>query len=318
MKIVLHPPVDAELFAQVQRTAPSADIVMVDREGAVGAVEDAEILYGNYTPEIIRAARSLKWVQSSGAGMDGKLIPEVLERDIVVTNASGIHAIQVAEHAWALTAALFRGLHVFFRTQLEHTWQQAPLVDLCGATAGIVGFGGIGRRYAERARGFEMRILAVDIQGGDRPDYVEALWGIDRLDDVLTAADVVVIACPYTPQTGKLIDARALGRMKKTAFLVNVARGRIVDEAALIQVLRDGGIAGAGLDVFEQEPLPAESPLWDTENVIITTHAAGASSYRHGRLVDFFCENLRRYLAGEPLLNVVDKALGYPRLDRRA
>ncbi len=318
MKIVLHPPVSEDLCEQVRRTAPEAEVVMADRDDVMVAVEDAEVLFGFFSEDVIRAAKRLKWIQSTSAGMEKQLsIPEIREGNVIICNASGVHAIQVAEHAWALTAALCRGLHVFFRNQLARRWRRAPLVDLCGATAGIVGFGGIGRQYAQRAQASEMRILAVDVQGGDKPDYVEALWTIDRLDDLLREADVVFLACPHTPETEKLIDERALKLMKQTAFLVNTARGPIVDEAALAEALKTGEIAGAGLDVFEQEPLPEESPLWDMENVMITTHAAGSSTYRHNRTVGFFCENLKRYLAGEPLLNEVDKALGYPSLDRR-
>ena len=313
MKIVLVHPMDDDLESRVKGIAPSAEVVAADRDGAEAAVADAEVIYGLFRREIIKGAPGVKWIQSTGAGLGIDLLAELEGRDVLLTNASGIHAIQVAEHAWALTSALFRGLNVFFRNQLEHKWQRAPLVDLCGATAGIVGLGGIGRRYAERARGFEMRILAADIQAGEKPDCVDDLWGIDRLDDLLQESDVVFIACPHTPQTDKLIDARALGLMKSTAFLVNTARGDIVDQTALIQALRDGEIAGAGLDVFEQEPLPEDSPLWDLENAIITTHAGGSSSYRQRRLGDFFCENLERYLAGRPLLNEVDTSIGYPR-----
>ena len=313
MKIVLVHPMDDDLESRVKGIAPSAEVVAADRDGAEAAVADAEVIYGLFRSEIIKGAPGVKWIQSTGAGLGIDLLAELEGRDVLLTNASGIHAIQVAEHAWALTSALFRGLNVFFRNQLEHKWQRAPLVDLCGATAGIVGLGGIGRRYAERARGFEMRILAADIQAGEKPDCVDDLWGIDRLDDLLQESDVVFIACPHTPQTDKLIDARALGLMKSTAFLVNTARGDIVDQTALIQALRDGEIAGAGLDVFEQEPLPEDSPLWDLENAIITTHAGGSSSYRQRRLADFFCENLERYLAGKPLLNEVDTSIGYPR-----
>jgi D-3-phosphoglycerate dehydrogenase len=309
---------DDDLVARVKGIAPSAEVVVTERDEAESAVPDAEVLYGLFKSEIVGAAPGLKWIQSTGAGVDSSLLAALADRDILLTNASGIHGIQVAEHAWALTSALFRGLNVFFRNQLEHKWQRAPLVDLHGATVGIVGLGGIGRRYAERARGFQMRILAADIQVGEKPDCVDALWGIDRLDGLLEEADVVFIACPHTPETDKLIDARALSLMKRTAFLVNTARGSIVDQAALIQALEDGEIAGAGLDVFEQEPLPKDSPLWDMENVIITTHAGGSSSYRQRRLADFFCENLERYVAGKPLLNEVDRSIGYPRLDKRA
>ena len=162
-----------------------------------------------------------------------------------------------------------------------------------------------------------MRILAVDVQRPSRPEYVAALWGMDRLDDVLKAADVLFLACPHTPETDRLIDARAFGLMKETAFLVNTARGGIVDEAALVTALQEGAISGAGLDVFEEEPLPEESPLWEMENVILLPHMGGGSAYRSGRVIDLFCENLRRYLAGSPLLNEVDRELGYPRAEHR-
>ena len=317
MKIVLHPPLTEDLLEQVQNTAPESEVAMPDRDAAVEAAADAEVLFGSHTLEMIQAAKNLKWIQSTSAGMD-RLLPQIVDSDIIVTNSSGVHAIQVAEHAWALTAVLYRGLHATFRSQLAHKWQRPPQSDLYESTAGIIGFGGIGRHYAACARGAQMRILALDIQGGDKPDYVEALWGMDRLDDVLQTSDVIFIACPHTPETDKLINARALGLMKKTAFLVNTARGGIVDQAAIIDGLKAGEIAGAGLDVFEEEPLPAESPLWDMENVIVTPHAAGGSPNRPQRTIDFFCQNLKRYLAGEPLYNEVDKTLGYPRLESRA
>ena len=244
-------------------------------------------------------------------------LPEVQEGDFRLCNASGIHAIQVAEHAWALTTALFRGLHVFFQNQQKRKWTWAPMEDLYGATAGIIGFGGIGKEFAKRAQASEMRILAVDVQGGEKPDYVEALWGIDRLDDLLEESDLVFIACPWTPETDKLINARTLGLMQKSAFLVNTARGPIVDEAALAEALENNVIAGAGLDVFQKEPLHEDSPLWAMDNAIITTHAAGGSHYRPQRTVDFFCDNLKRYSAGEPLLNEMDRKLGYPKLENR-
>ena len=234
---------------------------MVDDRNAIEAVADAEIIFGVFTSEIVRAAPNLKWIQSTSAGMDKALIPEVADSDIVLCNASGVHAVQVAEHAGALTTALTRGLHVSLHHQRDHAWKRPPLADLLGATILIVGFGGIGQYYAQLAQGYEARLIALDIQGGDKPDYVEAIWGMDRLDEGLQLADVVFIAVPYTPETEKLIDARTLGLMKNTAFLVNTARGPIVDEAALAQALKSGEIAGAGLDVFEREPLSARQPV---------------------------------------------------------
>ena len=317
MKIVLHPPVDEDLCQQVRDTAPNADVVMADDQNIIEAVADAEIIFGNFSSEIVRAAPNLKWIQSTSAGMDKALIPEIADSDITICNASGVHAVQVAEHAWALTTALTRGLHVSFRHQLDHAWTRPPLADLLEATILIVGFGGIGQYYAQLAQGYDARLIALDIQGGDKPDYVEAIWDMDRLDEGLQIADVVFIAVPYTPETEKLINARTLSLMKNTAFLVNTARGPIVDEAALAEGLKNGEIAGTGLDVFEKEPLSPDSPLWDMENVIITPHAAGGSPNRHNRTVGFFCQNLKRYQAGEPLFNEVDKSLGYPKRERR-
>ncbi len=318
MKIVLCPPVSEALCEQVRRTAPGAEVAMAAMDEAHAVVGDADVIFGMYNEEIIRAARRVKWIQTTSAGMDMLLdIPGVREGRFRLSNASGLHALQVAEHAWALTSALFRGLQQSIRNQLSHEWKGVPIRDLYGATAGIVGFGGIGRRYAWLARGFEMRILALDVQQSERPDYVEALWGTDRLEDVLAASDVVFIACPYTPQTERLIDERAFRLMKNSAFLINTARGPIVDEAALADALESGEIAGAGLDVFETEPLPETSPLWELENVIITTHSAGASNFRPQRTVDFFCENLRRFVAGVPLLNETDRNVGYPTLESR-
>ncbi len=318
MKIVLCPPVSEALCEQVRRTAPGAEVAMAAMDEAHAVVGDSDVIFGMYNEEIIRAARRVKWIQTTSAGMDMLLdIPGVREGRFRLSNASGLHALQVAEHAWALTSALFRGLQQSIRNQLSHEWKGVPIRDLYGATAGIVGFGGIGRRYARLARGFEMRILALDVQQSERPDYVEALWGTDRLEDVLAASDVVFIACPYTPQTERLIDERAFRLMKNSAFLINTARGPIVDEAALADALESGEIAGAGLDVFETEPLPETSPLWELENVIITTHSAGASNFRPQRTVDFFCENLRRFMAGVPLLNETDRNVGYPTLESR-
>ena len=318
MKIVLCPPVSEALCEQVRRTAPGAEVAMAAMDEAHSVVGDADVIFGMYSEEIIRAARRVKWIQTTSAGMDMLLdIPGVREGRFRLSNASGLHALQVAEHAWALTSALFRGLQQSIRNQLSHEWKGVPIRDLYGATAGIVGFGGIGRRYARLARGFEMRILALDVQQSERPNYVEALWGTDRLEDVLSASDVVFIACPYTPQTERLIDERAFRLMKNSAFLINTARGPIVDEAALADALESGEIAGAGLDVFETEPLPETSPLWELENVIITTHSAGASNFRPQRTVDFFCENLRRFMAGVPLLNETDRNVGYPTLESR-
>ncbi len=312
MKVLLCPEVSQELFEQVKAVSPALNVVMASREAAVREAEDAEVFFGYHNDEIFKAAKKLKWIQSGSAGMDKFLSPALADSDVVVCNASGLHAPQVAEHAWALTLALCRRIPQYVRNQAERVWKGAGYLDLYGATAGIIGFGGIGKEYAKRAHAFDMRILTVDAHAKTKPAYVESLWGPERVNDLIRASDVVFIAVPCTKETEKLINAERLATMKPTAFLVNTARGPIVDEKALIAALKAGQIAGAGLDVFEVEPLSKESELWGLDNVIITPHAAGSSALRPQRLMDFFCENLRRYLAGQPLMNVVDKKRGYP------
>ena len=312
MKIVLYPPVEERLRVAVQRTAPDAEVLMPQEDAVLGAVAEADVFFGHHTHDIIRGAGKLKWIQSTSAGMDALLFPEIVDSDMIVTNASGVHAIQVAEHAWALTTALFRGLPGFFKAQCAHEWNRLPVDDIYGKTIGIIGLGGIGRHYARLARAYETRILALDIQAVESPDYVDAVWGFERLDEILKVSDVIFLACPHTSETDKLINRRTLALMKERAYLLNTARGRIVDESALIEALKAGRIAGAALDVFEEEPLPPESPLWEMENVIVTPHTAGASPNRYDRTVAFFCKNLERYLAGKSLINEVDKSLGYP------
>jgi len=236
MKIVLNPPVDEELFEKIKRTAPDAEVVMAAGEAAVAACENAEILFGNYSVDIIRSAPRLRWIQTTSAGMDANRIPaELKESEIMVCNASGVHAIQVAEHGFALMMALMRGINESFHNQQNNTWKRTTLTDIYGATIVIVGFGGIGRKFAEQAAAFQARIIALDVQGGNKPDYVEAIWGMDRFDEAVKLADVVFIACPHTDDTDKLINSHCLDIMKPTAYVVNTARGRIVDEAAMIE-----------------------------------------------------------------------------------
>ena len=311
-KVLLCPGVREDLFEQVKVVSPTLDVVMRNGEDAVREAKDAEILFGSFNDEILEAAEQLKWIQSSSAGMDGRISQELMENDIILCNASGLHAPQVAEHAWALTLGLCRGIPKYLRNQADRVWKGEDLTDLLGSVAGIIGFGGIGREYAKRAHAFDMRILAIDAHVKEKPDYVESLWGLEMIDQLVGMSDVLFIAVPYTKETEKLIGSARLSMMKRTAFLVNTARGPIVDQKALVEALKANRIAGAGLDVFEEEPLPEDNDLWALENVIVTPHVAGSSALRPKRVVDFFCENLKRYLAGKPLKNMVDKKLGYP------
>ncbi len=318
MRIVLCYPVEPKHLAEIAATAPDADLIDAGQERIAAEILEADIYCGHAKvhplpwDEVVRQGR-LRWIQSSAAGLDHCLTPSVVASPIVVTSASGVLADQVAEHALALITGLLRSLPVFFRAQQRKEFIRRPTRDLHRATIGIVGFGGNGRRLAEVLRVFKGRILATDVFPDDKPEYVEALWPAERLHDLLAVSDIVILAAPLTDATRGMIDAAALACMKPGAILVNMARGPLVIEPALVEALTSGRLAGAGLDVTAVEPLPPESPLWDLPNVLITPHVGGQSATRIDDMTQFFCENLRRWLTNRPLLNLVDKRLGFPR-----
>ena len=197
MKVLLCPGIREDLFEQVKAVSPTLDVVMRKEENAVREAKDAEILFGSYNDEILDAAEQLKWIQSSSAGMDGKISQELMENDIILCNASGLHAPQVAEHAWAITLGLCRGIPKYLRNQADRVWKGEDLTDLLGSVAGIIGFGGIGREYAKRAHAFDMRIFAIDAHVKEKPDYVESLWGLEMIDQLVGMSDVLFIAVVY-------------------------------------------------------------------------------------------------------------------------
>lgn len=284
-----------------------------DGERARSLAEDAEVIVGWHVPESVvdRAAR-LKWIHATAAGVDTLLYPPVVDGRVMLTSSVGIHTTVLPEHVMAVVLAFSRRLPMAIRNQIARRWDRASTLgeELQGKVLGVLGLGAIGRVLAERAAAFGMRVIGTK-RTPEAIACVERVYPPEATDEVLRAADFLVILLPLTSQTRGLIDARALALMKPTAVLINVGRGAVVQEAALIAALREGTIAGAGLDVFEREPLPAESPLYDMANVILTPHVSGASPTYFDRAIPLFCENLRRYLDGAPLLNIVDPALGY-------
>jgi D-3-phosphoglycerate dehydrogenase len=316
MRIVLCYPVERRHVEQIAAAAPGAQIVDAGQERVAAEILGADVFCGHPKvpmpwDEVVAAGR-LRWIQSSAAGVDHCLVPSVVASDIPVTSASGVLADQVAEHAVALITALCRSLPVFFEAQRQKDFTRRPTRDLHLSTVGIVGFGGVGRRLAEILAAFKTRILATDLFPVDKPDHVDQLWPVERIDDLAAAVDVLVLCCPLTDKTTAMVDAKFLERMKPGALLVNMARGGLVVEADLAAALAAGRLAGAALDVTAIEPLPPSSPLWEMPSVIITPHVAGQSARRIDKMTDFFCENLRRFQAGEPLVNLVDKQLGFP------
>ena len=262
---------------------------------------------------IVARAPRLRWIHSASAGVDRVATPAVRERGLTVTNARGVFSRPIAEYVVMMSLAVARRLPQLLELQRERTWQPLRGRELSELTIGIVGYGSIGVEIARLLAPFGCRIIATrrhpDRGAGDgvRVD----LLGLDRLDQLLAISDIVVVAAPLTDETAGLIGAEQLGRMREDAWLINIARGRLVDELALRRALEAGWIGGAVLDVFGEEPLPADSPLYRTPNLVITPHTSWASDRVVERTVELFVDNLQRDLGGEPLRNVVDLAAGY-------
>jgi phosphoglycerate dehydrogenase-like enzyme len=315
MKIII-PNLNEEDLNTVRAIAPDVNfVVSASAEETQREIEDADAIFEHgVSPEMIRRAKKLRWIQRGGVGVEGLMFPELVNSDIVLANARGTTGINIAEHVMALILAFSRTINILVKRQMDKVWESRanlPVIEIAGETLGIIGLGSIGLQVAKRAHAFDMRLLAVDATQTEKPDYVESLWRLDRLHEMLEQADFVSICCPLTPETEGMMSTAEFRVMKPTAFLINIARGKIVDQPALIEALRAGKLAGAGLDVTNPEPLPKESPLWEMDNVIITPHHAGQSPKAPRRVFELFCENLKRFVAGEPLINVVDKTRGY-------
>jgi phosphoglycerate dehydrogenase-like enzyme len=260
---------------------------------------------------VLSVARALRWVHTPSAGVDHLLIPAVLERDLTLTNSAGVHAIPMAEFVMALLLARVKRLADFQSAQHERRWAGGlELAELYGASMLILGIGGIGQAIAERATSFGMRVWGSRRSNQPTP-FVERVVTGDDWRALLPATDYLVVAAPLTAATRGMVDATVFAALRPSAYLINVARGPLVDEAALVTALKAGQIAGAALDTFDQEPLPPESPLWQLPTLTITPHATANSPRMHERQVALFLENLARYRSARPLINVVDKAAGY-------
>jgi phosphoglycerate dehydrogenase-like enzyme len=321
-----------EVTAHIRSAAPNAWLRVYDTHDLSRippeVLAEADVLYSAGDLPAPEAAPALQWVQAHSAGVDSLirhplfLRAEQAGRPIALTTAAGVHGPNISEYALLMMLAFAHRLHRAFEMKQRRVWSNDRLAflpsELLGATVGIIGYGGIGREVARRCRAFGMRVLAM--RHSERPaparensplqSGVEFVARQD-LGGLLSASDYVVLAVPLSPQTYHLIDRDAIARMKADAVLVNISRGDVVDEVALIEALSEKRIGGAALDVFHQEPLPADSPLWRLDNVILTPHIAGITPKYDERAGALFAENLRRYVAGEPLLNRVDFSRGY-------
>ncbi|HZG56998.1 D-2-hydroxyacid dehydrogenase [Paenibacillus sp.] len=285
------------------REAAAGWNVAFGEEATDDAVRDAEIVVGwrsGLERVVLSDDSKARWLQSWSAGMDHLEVDRYLERGIVLTSANGVHAYPISESIFALLLAFTRNLHVYIRNQAERKWDHGGLkLELHGRTLGIVGVGAIGEETARLGKAFGMRVLGMRRSGAPAP-YVDEMYGPGGLREMLPACDYVVSLVPSTEETKHLFGAAEFEAMKPTAFFVNVSRGAAVDTEALLAALREGSIAGAGLDVFEEEPLPQDHPLWSMDNVIVTPHSAGSTEKYAERAVDIFVRNLEFYLKGEP------------------
>src|SRR5262245_49862553 len=314
--LLVLPPVSPTARGWASRLAaalPALRVVVAEDEAAAAAaIGEAEAAFGTISSALLRQAARLRWLQAPQAAPPaGYYFGELTAHPVVVTNFREIYNDHIAAHIMAFVLAFARGLHHYLPQQLRREWRPQPLdsgvVHLPEATALIVGVGGIGAETARLAAEFGMQVMGVDARRRDAPPGVRKLDGADALDSLLPLADFVILTVPHTPETEGFMHRARFQRMKRSAFFINIGRGMTTRLDDLVAALRAGEIAGAGLDVFEQEPLPADHPLWTMPGVLITPHTAGFGPYLDDRRCDILVENGRRFVAGQPLRNVVDK-----------
>ena len=326
-KIVTCFPIDESRVDQICETAgDDFEVEISSQEQIPSKIMDADIFFGHAKAPIdwtaVVQANRLNWIQSSAAGLDHCLTPEVIESDILVSGCSGLFAPQVAEQAMALLMGMVRSMPVFMRAQQTKEYVRRPTDDLFGKTVGIIGFGGNGQRIAQVLKPMVETIIASDcfpdacrslVENGT----IQIVFPDNQIQELISQSDVVIVTLPLSDANEQLIGEDLFRHFKPGAYLINVGRGSVIQTDALIASLKLGGLAGVGIDVVDPEPLPANSPLWTFENVLISPHVGAQSPRRIPVTVDLFCENLNRFRDGKSLLNQVDKVLGFPRPENR-
>lgn len=330
MKLIIYPDVDAPRLEKIQQAAEPMEVVNCgDEDTAAGHIAGADAFFGKLTPRLLGAAKQLRWVQSPTASLEHYVFPALVEHPCQLTNMRGLFSDVIADQVFGYMLCFSRHLLTYIRRQPEARWDpvggesgrqsfatgpgKVGSIDrahrcLADLTLGVFGFGHIGEEIGKRGAVFGMRVIGMDPLNTEAPEGVEAIWSPDRLDELLGVSDFFVIAAPHTPETEGLFGLDKLSRMKPDSVLINIGRGVILPLDDLVQALERKLIAGAALDVFETEPLPAEHPLWKTDNVILTPHVAGFSPRIAERHLGVLLDNVRRFVAGEALRNVVDKA----------
>ncbi|MFP7299198.1 D-2-hydroxyacid dehydrogenase [Neobacillus niacini] len=316
-KLVITQNLERKLMEQITDIIPDWNIIMgKDREIWQDHLHDAEIIAGwkkGMEKDCLGPHSKLKWIQTWSAGVNSLPLDSLEARNIFLTSANGVHAYPISETIFGLMLSLTRKIHTYVRNQQERKWHHSGMkLEMHEKTVGIIGVGTIGKEAAKIAKAFGMKVLGVRHSGEPQP-FVDEMYTTNQLDDVLPQCDYVVVTLPLTKDTTRLFGAEQFGLMKSSAFFINIGRGEIVIEKDLIAALQKGQIAGAGLDVFEQEPLPTDSPLWEMDNVIITPHTSGSTQHYDQRVIeDILIPNLKNYLSSnQPAVNLVDFTKGY-------
>ncbi|MGA7670589.1 MAG: D-2-hydroxyacid dehydrogenase [Nitrolancea sp.] len=315
-KLVLGFELEQPYVERIRTTYPDVEVVVCTERAKLPEMMDgAQALIGwGLNADLMQNHPELRWFATGGAGVDGVLFPELIESDLILTNNSGVHAPHMAEYLLGMMLGFVRGLPELMRAQTRHEWRGRDgltVYELGRQTLAVVGLGDIGQALAWRANAIGMRVIGSRRHPGEAPRGVERIYAPEALHDMLSEADHVAITLPLTDETRGLFGSAEFAVMKPTSFIYNIGRGAIIDSDALMSALNGGQIAGAGLDVTDPEPLPADSPLWDMEDVVITAHTSGRGPFYWERGIELLVENIGRFMRDEPMLNVVDKKAGY-------
>jgi len=311
-RLVVIRPLNAHHLETIRQAAPGLDLVVADQQDPDRhkLALEADVVYGWLPNDLMPQLHNLRWLALTSAGVEAAV--NRLPPNVLLTNSSGVFSVTMAEHALAMMLAFARGLPTMLEAQAQQTWQtKAERAELFGSTCAILGLGSIGREVAIRAKAFGMRVIGMRRSGGTPPPGVDELIHPDQLDALLAQADHLVNVLPNTPDTHRMLCDDKLALLKPTAYVYNLGRGATFDQAALTQRLSDGRLAGAGLDVFDPEPLPQDDPLWSLPNVIVSPHVSAHSPQLDERISQLFVHNFLRAARGEPLVNVVDRQAGY-------
>jgi len=315
-KILILNPISDRQREFITKVAPTATIVCTDLDHAAEQIGDAEILVAwgiNPIQPFYAQAKNVRWIHALTAGVESLLFPETQNSPVLISNSKGIHGIPMAEHVLGLMLSFTRRLNLFHQQQTQHLWKRPSIDDLHeinDKTIAVVGLGSIGHEIAKKAKAMDMIVIAAKREMTQEP-FVDRLYRPEQLLEMLSQADFVVVTLPLTDSTKNLFGREQFAAMKTTAYFINVSRGGVVQEDQLIEALKENKIAGAGLDVFAQEPLPESSPLWDLPNVIVTPHLSAISPVYLDRALQLFAQNLARYIDGKSPSTLIDKERGY-------